>query len=411
MNNYKLEVKDGVLETMAAFLRGLLERGIVDALLVPVRTPTGDNVVQTLITDPAMLEDVDPTAPVLPVNSAKLVSDLTATGAVGRLGAVLRSCEVRALIELVKLKQASLDNVVLIGVDCLGTYEMNDYAELAASGNGNPSTGPWSFGTCPGPFVLGPKDQGRQVQGPGTKGSGHRLSTDLLAQAKEGHIAPHEGHQFRVACQMCEYLVHQGVDLALGLIGLDTAREILITASDELAEKLDLSPAEVPAARQEAVDGLVAERTAERDRRFAEIRQRVVDMPSLLAEFSRCIRCHNCMVACPVCYCKECIFHTATFDHASAQYFRWATRKGSIRMPTDTLIFQLTRLNHMATSCVGCGMCESACPNDLPVATIFRAVGEKVQALFDYVPGRSLEEELPVATFREDELTSLGERE
>ncbi|MEE8162509.1 MAG: ATP-binding protein [Anaerolineae bacterium] len=28
-----------------------------------------------------------------------------------------------------------------------------------------PSTGPWSFGTCPG----------RQVQGPGTKGSGHRL--------------------------------------------------------------------------------------------------------------------------------------------------------------------------------------------------------------------------------------------
>jgi len=35
-----------------------------------------------------------------------------------------------------------------------------------------PSTCPWSFGTCPGPFVLGPKDQGRQVQGPGTKGSG-----------------------------------------------------------------------------------------------------------------------------------------------------------------------------------------------------------------------------------------------
>ncbi len=32
--------------------------------------------------------------------------------------------------------------------------------------------GPWSFGTCPGPFVLGPKDQGRQVQGPG-QDSGH----------------------------------------------------------------------------------------------------------------------------------------------------------------------------------------------------------------------------------------------
>ena len=371
---YRLEVTDDALETMTTFLRGLLEKGIVDALLAPQRTPAGDNVVQTLFTDPARLENVDPIAPVLPVNSAKLVSDLTATGAVGRLGAVLRSCEIRALIELVKLKQASLDNVVLIGVDCLGTYEMNDYAELAAGGNGH-------------------------------------LSTDLLAQAKEGRLAPHEGHQFRVACQMCEYPVPQGVDLALGLIGLDTDSEILITTSDELAEKLELSPTEAPAARQEAVDGLVVERTAERDRRFSEFRQRVADMPSLLDEFSRCIRCHNCMVACPICYCKECIFRTATFDHASAQYFRWATRKGSIRMPTDTLIFQLTRLNHMATSCVGCGMCESACPNDLPVATIFRAVGEKVQALFDYVPGRSLEEELPVSTFREDELTSLGERE
>jgi formate dehydrogenase subunit beta len=373
-SNYRLEVQDSALETMAAFLRGLLERGIVDALLVPQRTPADDNVVQTLFTDPTRLRDVDLVAPVLPVNSAKLVSDLTETGAVGRLGAVLRSCEIRAVIELVKLKQASLDNVILIGVDCLGTYEMNDYAELAVSSNGD-------------------------------------LSTDLLAQAKEGHLAPHDGYQFRVACQMCEYPVPQGVDLALSLIGLDTANEILITASDELAEQLGLSPAEVSTARQKAVDTLVAERTAERDRRFDEFRQRVADMPSLLAEFSRCIRCHNCMVACPICYCKECIFRTATFDHASAQYFRWANRKGSIRMPTDTLIFHLTRLNHMATSCVGCGMCESACPNDLPVATIFRAVGEKVQALFDYVPGRSLEDELPVATFREDELTSLGERE
>lgn len=382
MNHYTLEVEDSALETMTAFLRGLLEKGIVDALLVPQHTPAGDNVVQTLFTDPAKLENIDPIAPVLPVNSATLVSDLTATGAVGRLGAVLRSCEIRALIELVKLQQASLDNVLLIGVDCLGTYEMNDYAELAASSNGDPSTG-----------------------------SGRRLSTDLLVQAKEGRLTPHEGYPFRVACQMCEYPVPQGVDLALGLIGVDTANEILITASDELAEQLELSPTEIPAARQEAVDGLVAERTEERDRRFAEFRQRVTDMPSLLAEFSRCIRCHNCMIACPICYCKECIFRTATFDHASAQYFRWAARKGSIRMPTDTLIFQLTRLNHMVSSCVGCGMCESACPNDLPVATIFRAVGEKVQALFDYVPGRSLEEELPVATFREDELTSLGERE
>jgi len=356
---------------MTAFLRGLLEKGIVDALLVPQRTPAGDSVVQTLFTDPTKLDKVDPIAPVLPVNSAKLVSDLTETGAVGRLGAVLRSCEVRALIELVKLQQASLDNVVLIGVDCLGTYEMNDYAELAAGSNG-------------------------------------QLSADLLSQAKEGHLTPREGHPFRVACQMCEYPIPQGVDLTLGLIGVDTANEILITASDELAEQLELSPSEVPAARQEAVDGLVAERTAERDRRFAEFRQRVSDMPSLLAEFSRCIRCHNCMVVCPICYCKECIFRTDVFDHPSARYWDWAGRKGGVRLPSDTLLFHVTRLLHMAHACVGCGMCSDGCPVGIPVADVFRAVGQAVQARFGYVPGRDPAEEMVIATFREDELRELG---
>jgi hypothetical protein len=44
------------------------------------------------------------------------------------------------------------------------------------------------------------------------------------------------------------------------------------------------------------------------------------------------------------------------------------------------------------------------------VGLVFRAVGEKVQELFDYQPGRSLDEAAPVQEFREDELTMLGER-
>ena len=77
----------------------------------------------------------------------------------------------------------------------------------------NPSTGPWSSGTCPGPFVpcvlgpqdqglghlvlypwssgprtedglsTGPKDQGRQVQGPRTEGSGHRFRRGFQSSA------------------------------------------------------------------------------------------------------------------------------------------------------------------------------------------------------------------------------------
>ena len=64
----------------------------------------------------------------------------------------------------------------------------------------------------------------------------------------------------------------------------------------------------------------------------------------------------------------------------------------------------------MVTSCVGCGMCYEACPNEVPVANIFRLVGLNAQKIFDYVPGRSLEDELPVTTYQERELLSVPEK-
>ena len=374
-----LEVAEGdTLATLQSFLGRLLTENIVDALLVPQKLPTGDNVVPTLIRDPAKLAGVDPIAPVMPVIAAQSVSNVTATEHGERLAAVLRSCELRAVIELVKLQQASLEDVILIGVDCLGTYEVRDYARLIEAG-------------------VDP-------------------TTEVLTVADEGQLSAHEGYQLRAACRMCEKPIPGGPDvyrpdIVIGFLGVDPSKQILIEASDGLAEKLGLEVTEPHARRHELIERLIAERTAERDRVFAAFHERVTGMDTLLAEFSTCIRCYNCMGACPICYCKECIFRTPTFDHASPQYFRWAERKGSIRLPTDTLLFHLTRLNHMATSCVGCGMCESACPSELPVALIFRAVGQETQAIFDYRPGRSLEEEVPVSTFREDELTELGERE
>jgi len=79
-------------------------------------------------------------------------------------------------------------------------------------------------------------------------------------------------------------------------------------------------------------------------------------------------------------------------------------------LPSDTLLFHITRLNHMSTSCVGCGMCTEACPSEISVGRVFRAVGEKTQAIFEYQPGRSVEDPLPVTTFREDELADTAVR-
>jgi formate dehydrogenase subunit beta len=77
-------------------------------------------------------------------------------------------------------------------------------------------------------------------------------------------------------------------------------------------------------------------------------------------------------------------------------------------MPTDTLLFHLTRLNHMVISCVACGQCTSACPNNISIAKIFKSIGSKVQGVFEYKPGENPDEEIPQAVFKEDELHEMG---
>jgi ferredoxin len=88
-------------------------------------------------------------------------------------------------------------------------------------------------------------------------------------------------------------------------------------------------------------------------------------------------------VACPICFCKECVFRTETFEPESERYFQGMQRKGALRLPSETLLYQLTRLNHMVASYVGCGMCESACPSNLPLTVIFRSVGAGVQKMLN----------------------------
>lgn len=378
-----LATTDGDLSrTLAQALRALLESGLVEALLVPQATPTGDNVVPTLVAHPDRMERVAPLAPVFPVNGATMAARLTKTLPEGRLGVFLRPCEIRGLVELAKLKQVQMERLFVIGADCLGAYPVTTYADLAAQGD---------------------------------------PATPLLGAAEEGKMAPAEGAAFREACQTCEqpvpgqYIAEGGntpyrPDLVFGLFGAPLPEKILVETQDPgLLEVLGAVPGDPPPKRETIIKRLVEERVAARDAAFAAVRARLDGLGGLVDVFSTCIRCHNCMVNCPICYCPECIFRTPTFDHLSTQYLDWAQRKGAIRMPTDTLLFHLTRLNHMVTSCVGCGMCTEACPSDIPVGTVFRAVGQRTQALFDYLPGRSLEEEVPLATFREDELSSLGE--
>jgi len=354
---------EGLLIAIQGFLRSLLESGEVEAIMVPMRERSGA-VLPALVMQPELLDDADPLAPVMSINGGRLAGRLSAREPRGRVAVVLRSCEIRALIELVKLQQASLDDLLIIGLDCPGTYTQTEYLQ--------------------------------QIEGKDKDALWREMLADPLADLPT-----------RDACQMCEQPLPTNADVVIQLFGAVVGEAVRMQLPDELGQKLGFASEEVSLDEDRAKD-LIASRLQTRDARFDEIRQQISDPEGLADLFSTCIRCHNCMVNCPICYCKTCLFRTPAFDHQPSQYMTWALRKGATRLPSDTLLFHITRLNHMSTSCVGCGMCTDACPSEIPVGRVFRAVGQKTQAIFDYEPGRSIDDPLPVTTFREDELADTA---
>ncbi|MBT8364267.1 MAG: formate dehydrogenase, partial [Deltaproteobacteria bacterium] len=128
----RIDVKE---KDLLGALRGLFEDILkiddIKAILVPQHLPMKNMVMPTLVTDPDQLNGVDPLAPAFPMNTAKIVSRLTRKPMGGKIAAVMRPCEIRAFVELVKLKQGRTDDVLLIAIDCLGALQNKDYLQYA----------------------------------------------------------------------------------------------------------------------------------------------------------------------------------------------------------------------------------------------------------------------------------------
>jgi formate dehydrogenase subunit beta len=373
MENFsKLSIGETVFnEVLSGFFKAILTQGIADAVLVPAHRPV-KGVMQTLITDPAQLDSADPFAPVMPVNSAKLVSKLTHIPSGRPIAVVMRSCEIRALVELIKLKQATSDDLIIIGIDCIGRYENRDYLKLEQNGINTQS------------FLK------NALSGQGT--------------------CTAEGIDVAAACRICEFPVADNVDIRLCVIGASPGTVYAEWVSEKgrtVRDTLAINVESAPSDRDSAVKKIQSEHLAERDKVFAELYKQVNTMEKLRDHLAGCVNCYNCRVACPVCYCKECVFVTDTFRHPGDQYMAWGDTRGAVKMPAETILYHTTRMTHISTLCVGCGQCSSACPNDIQLAELFRSVALRTQARFDYLPGRSVDEAQPLAVFHDDELLEV----
>jgi formate dehydrogenase subunit beta len=371
----KIDVKEkDLLGALRGFFGDILATEHIEAILAPQHLPMKNMVMPTLVTDPDHLNAVDPLSPAFPMNTARIVSRLTRKPTGAKIAAVMRPCEIRAFVELVKLKQGRTDEIVLIGIDCLGAFQNKDYFR----------------------FIEQNKE-----------GSTVKFYQHIMS----GNGGKIDGIDLAPACKACEFPLAAGADLIIGLYGMNVDNQILIQSQTEVGQdllaQLNLAKIKEPAARQGAVDDVVKKCTAYRDEMFASTRKATDSVEKISAYFATCVNCYNCRVACPVCYCKECVFVTDVFNHEPFQYLRWARRKGIIKMPTDTVFYHMTRLAHMSTACVGCGQCSNACPNDIPVMELFRTIAQDTQQAFDYEAGRSFEEAPPLSVFREDEFPEV----
>lgn len=366
----KIEREDNSLaKGLRQFFKQLLESRGIDALFLPVRLKDSTSIMPSLVTDSGQLENAVPISPAFPVNSARMVSRLSYKKSGRKTAVLLRPCELRAFIELIKLKQGSRQELILIGIDCPKALTSSDYTTYMKDN---------------------PLDDDAYIE-------------KVFSQNNNSL----DSFEFSGACNTCANPFPVNTDISIILHGADLSDGILVESGSEagrqILENLNMPQASIPENRDKIVTRIKEDNSKANEAMIKDVEAKTNDILKLNTYFDRCINCYNCRNMCPVCYCKECVFNTDVFSHQPAQYYQWAEKKGIAKLPTDTIFYHLTRLAHINHACVGCGQCSNACPSHINVFELFKSVSQKTQAAFEYSPGTDENQPPPLSVFNEKE--------
>jgi formate dehydrogenase (coenzyme F420) beta subunit len=279
--------------------------------------------------------------PTFGINGALYFRRLFSKGA--KIILMLRPCEIRAYSELTKLTQIEREGITAVSIDCFGAVSSKEKADDV------------------------PVD-----------------ATGLQEYFKDSD-------KMRWACKVCKE--RRGVvgDAGIRFDKKGGAWAVPYTEKGEVflslieGETVETSP-----------EMLVPEATK------ADKFQ--TDMEAFSKDFSKCIMCKNCRDMCPVCYCIDCVFNGDEYLPKGDALVNRILRTGSSEMPQGKELFHMIRMFHVSQTCVGCGACEEACPQGIPLTKYFKGTSERLQGMFSYMAGRRFDEEIPYLTFLEDEL-------
>jgi formate dehydrogenase subunit beta len=324
-----MDVRDaGAVDAVQDLLWKLMELDVAQGLLVPLQTHPLEAPAPTLIKTRERLEKTNPLAPVMTLNSAKIVGLLLAQESGKRLAAVLRPCEARALVELAKQNRVSLGDLIMISVDCLGSHAEGDYEQRVMLWGDDVPT------------------------------------RESLRWSRRGQIAP---YRFRQACQMCEQPHFDDADIVIGLFGQNVTEQVLVYMEADLAEQVGLKNAgwTQPACeddllgRQTTIQELVVQRQKTRRRLLDGIRTKATELTDLLTLFDSCTLCGECMEICPLTPVSG--LDMDKYGDSTPEY----------------LAARLLDMAIRSESCVGCGMCEAACHLGLPLMLMTQMLAEQ----------------------------------
>ncbi|MCG8683976.1 MAG: 4Fe-4S binding protein [Desulfobacterales bacterium] len=102
------------------------------------------------------------------------------------------------------------------------------------------------------------------------------------------------------------------------------------------------------------------------------------------SQFLKCVKCYGCRDVCPMCFCKECSLECEDL-----------VSKGAL--PVEIPVFHLTRAMHMADRCIDCGLCEEACPSDIPLRLLYKKTGQVMDTDYGFTSGLNKNERSPLS--------------
>jgi formate dehydrogenase subunit beta len=339
-------------------LRELVKQIWLDADLkgMVVTTIDGANtkLLSRFITDVDLIDEINPFKPLMEINIAKLIPGILTQYPGAKIASLLRPCEMRALIEMTKHTSLKLDDLLTISVDCLGTLPVDEYQwRLERLEKSHPS----------------------HVHDPSVVNDD--LAFEALAFARQGGIIP---YRFRSACQVCNSPAASHADINVHILGLPVRQQMLLSINNHgPADKFHLERLTNELADPVLVDQherIVSKMSERHTRTMERVNEGLgsllpADVDAVIRQLESCGECQACLDVCPICSVDR------PYRDADGHY----DRAGVL---------------HWLVSCAGCGMCEQSCPSHLPTSAIFAHIRQKLTEEWEYIPGRSIDEPLPL---------------